>query len=182
VATLIDVFTRNWWLWLARGVFAVAFGVMAFALPELTLRVLVLLFGVYAVADGLTAFWLGAVARTWGLLLLGVLAIAAGIFTFVRPEITALALLYLIAGWAIVRGVFEILTAIELRKVLSNEWLLALAGVCSIAFGVLLAVNREAGALAVVWIIGTYATLIGLLVIVLAFRLRAFVRRLEKFA
>lgn len=180
--SILDLFTRNWWLWLARGLFGVAFGVMAFALPELTLRVLVLLFGIYAVADGLTALWLGAVARAWWLLALGVLAIAVGIFTFFRPEITAVALLYLIAGWAIARGIFEMVTAIELRKVISDEWLLALAGVLSIVFGVMLAANREAGALAVVWIIGAYAALAGGVMIVFAFRLRALIRRIEQFA
>lgn len=180
MATLIlDVLRRSWWLWLARGVFAIAFGVMAFAQPELTLKVLVLLFGIYAVADGLTAVWLGAAVRAWWVLLLGVVAIAAGIVTFIRPEITAVALLSLIAGWAIVRGIFEIVTAIELRKVLSNEWLLALAGVLSIACGVMLAANREAGALAVVWIIGAYATAVGVVMVIFAFRLRALIRGMQ---
>jgi uncharacterized membrane protein HdeD (DUF308 family) len=179
---ILDLFARNWWLWLARGIFAVAFGVMAFALPELTLQVLVLLFGIYAVADGVTALWLGAVTRAWWLILLGVLAIGAGIATFIRPEITAVALLYLIAAWAIARGIFEIVTAIELRKVIDNEWLLALAGAISIAFGFMLAANREAGALAVVWIIGAYATAVGAVIIILAFRLRALIRRIKQSA
>jgi uncharacterized membrane protein HdeD (DUF308 family) len=139
----------------------------------------VLLFGIYAVADGLTALWLGAVVRAWWVLLLGVVAIAAGIFTFIRPEITAVALLYLIASWAIVRGIFEIVTAIELRKVISNEWLLGFAGVLSIALGVMLAANREAGALAVVWIIGAYISVVGLVMVVFAFRLRALMRRMQ---
>jgi uncharacterized membrane protein HdeD (DUF308 family) len=176
---ILDLLNRSWWLWLARGVFAIAFGVIAFALPELTLRVLVLLFGIYAVADGLTALWLGAAMRAWWLLLLGVGAVAAGIFTFIRPEITAVALLYLIASWAIVRGIFEVVTAIELRKVISNEWLLGFAGVLSIVFGVMLAANREAGALAVVWIIGAYASVVGVVMVVFAFRLRALIRRMQ---
>jgi uncharacterized membrane protein HdeD (DUF308 family) len=178
-ALILDVFTRNWWLWLARGLFAIAFGVMGLAQPELTLKVLVLLFGIYAVADGLAALWLGAAVRAWWVLLLGVVAIAVGVFTFIRPEITAVALLYLIASWAIVRGIFEVVTAIELRKVISNEWLLAIGGVLSIVCGVMLAANREAGALAVVWIIGAYATLVGVVMVVFAFRLRGLVRRMQ---
>jgi uncharacterized membrane protein HdeD (DUF308 family) len=180
--TLLDVFERHWWLWLLRGVFAVAFGVMAFTLPELTLKALVLLFGIYALVDGLAAIGLGVAARAWWLLLLGAIGVFVAVSTFVRPDITAVALLYLIAGLAIARGVFEIVTAIELRKLLSNEWLLALSGVLSIAFGVVLAANRETGALAVIWIVGAYAVATGILILVLAFRLRALIQRLEKFA
>ena len=180
--SLLDFFKRHWWLWLLRGVFAIAFGVMAFALPGLTLQALVLLFGIYAVADGVAAVWFGAVARAWWLLVLGVVAIGVGVSTFMRPDITAVALLYLIAALAVARGVLEIITAIELRKLLNNEWLLVLSGVLSIAFGALLAANLEAGALAVVLIIGAYAVAIGVLMVALALRLRAFVRRVEKFA
>jgi uncharacterized membrane protein HdeD (DUF308 family) len=180
--SFLEAFTRNWWVLLVRGVFAVLFGVLAFWMPGITLATLVLLYGAYAFVDGITALWVGGRARAGWFVLGGVLGVAAGILTFVYPGITAMALLYVIAAWAIVRGVLEIATAIELRKVMSNEWLLALAGVLSIVFGLALVANPAAGALAVVWIIGAYALVFGLIMIVLAFRLRGLPGRLQRLA
>jgi uncharacterized membrane protein HdeD (DUF308 family) len=177
-----DAFARNWWVLLIRGILAVLFAVMAFTLPGLTLVTLVLLYGVYALADGLTALFVGGSARAWWLLLAGVLGVIISICTFIYPGITAVALLYLIAAWAIVRGVFEIVTAIQLRREISNEWLLIIAGILSIIFGVALVANPAVGALAVVWIIGAYAFVFGLMMIVLAFRLRGLWGHQEKLA
>jgi uncharacterized membrane protein HdeD (DUF308 family) len=180
--SILESFAKNWWVLLIRGILAVLFGIMAFTLPDLTLVTLVLLYGVYAFADGLTAIFVGGSARAWWFVLLGVLGVIVGVFTFIYPGITAVALLYLIAAWAVVRGVFEIVTAIKLRKEISNEWLLVIAGVLSVLFGVALVANPAAGVLAVVWIIGTYAFIFGLMMIVLAFRLRGLSGRSEKFA
>jgi uncharacterized membrane protein HdeD (DUF308 family) len=180
--SILDAFARNWWVLLIRGILAVLFAVMAFTLPGLTLVTLVLLYGVYALADGLTALWVGGRASAWWFALLGILGVIVGVFTFIYPGITAVALLYLIAAWAVVRGVFEIVTAIHLRREINNEWMLIIAGIISIIFGVALAANPAAGALAVVWIIGAYAFIFGLMMIVLAFRLRGLPGRLEKFA
>jgi uncharacterized membrane protein HdeD (DUF308 family) len=180
--SILEAFVRNWWVLLIRGILAVLFGIMAFTLPDLTVVTLVLLYGVYAFADGLTAIFVGASARAWWFVLLGVLGVGVGIFTFIYPGITAVALLYLIAAWAVVRGVFEIVTAIQLRKEISNEWMLIIAGILSVLFGVALVAKPAAGALAVVWIIGTYAFIFGLMMIVLAFRLRGLSGTMEKFA
>ena len=74
--------------------------------------------------------------------------------------------------WAIVRGVFEILAAFHLRRELRNEWLLALNGVLSVVLGVVLIVAPGAGALAVLWLIGSFAIVVGILMIALGFRLK----------
>jgi len=101
-----------------------------------------------------------------------VVGIAAGIFTFVQPGVTAIALLMLIAVWAIVHGVFEISAAIRLRKEIQNEWLLILSGLLSVAFGALMILNPGAGALAVLWILGAFSVAYGVLLVVLAFKLK----------
>jgi hypothetical protein len=71
----------------------------------------------------------------------GVVGIAAGLFAFLWPDITMLVLLYLIAAWMVVAGLLEVAAAIVLRRELRGEWLLALAGIRSLAFGVLLTVR-----------------------------------------
>ncbi|MGH2522060.1 MAG: HdeD family acid-resistance protein, partial [Anaerolineales bacterium] len=140
--------------------------------------VLVLLFGAYALVDGLFALITGLTRygespRWWVFLIEGLVGIAAGILTFVWPGLTGVILLYLIAGWAIFTGVFEVVAAIRLRKEIDNEWLLALGGVASVIFGVLLVLRPAAGALAVVWLIGAYALIFGALLVALGLRLRS---------
>jgi uncharacterized membrane protein HdeD (DUF308 family) len=174
---MLIVFTSSWWALALRGLAAVIFGILAFIWPHITLTALVFLFGAYALIDGVLAIIAGIkshgeVNRWWLLLIEGILSVAAGIFAFVAPPITAFILLILIASWAIVTGAFEIGAAIQLRKYIKGEWLLALSGVISILFGAALLYNPVAGALAVVWIIGAYAIVFGVMLIALGFRLR----------
>ena len=149
----------NWWALVLRGVVAILFGVMTFIWPQITLATLVFLFGAYAIVDGVFAIVAGVrapreFARWWVLLIEGILSVIAGLIAFAVPGITALLLLGLIAGWAIITGVIEIVAAVQLRKEIQGEWLLALGGITSILFGVLLLLNPGAGALAVLWLIG----------------------------
>lgn len=176
---ITNAFASYWWVLLLRGIFAVLFGIMAFAWPGLTLVTLVLLYGAYALVDGLTALWVGGRGRAWGFVLLGLLGVFVGVYTFLYPGLTAVVLLYFIAAWAIMRGVFEIVTAIQLRKEISNEWMLITGGVISIIFGAALFFNPAAGALAMVWLIGIYALVFGVVIIMLALRLRSLPQRLE---
>ena len=177
---IVDVamLSRNWWLVALRGVAGILFGLLTLVAPGISLAALVLLYGAYAFADGLLAI-VSAVRRhgagnRWGLLLLeGLVGIAAGVLTVIWPGITALVLLYLIAAWALLTGILEIAAAIRLRKVISGEWLLALSGVASVAFAVVLMLFPGAGALAVVLWIGAYAFVFGVLLIALGFRLRS---------
>jgi len=177
ILAMLDAFSGNWQALLLRGILAVLLGIVALAMPGLTLGLLVLLYGVYVLTDGIMAIWVGAKARAWWLLLAGVLGVLVGVYTFFYPGITAVALLYLIAALAVVRGIFEIVTAIRLRKEMTGEWALILAGVISVLFGLVLFTRPAAGALAMVWLIGVWALFFGLIMIILAVRLRGFRRR-----
>jgi uncharacterized membrane protein HdeD (DUF308 family) len=170
--SILGAVTSNWWVLALRGAIAILFAVCAFLWPGLTLGVLVILWGAFALFDGVAAVMAGFQARWWALVIFGVLSIAAGAYALFQPGITALALLFVIAMWAIARGIFEIAAAIALRKELSNEWLLILSGVVSIAFGLFVAMFPGAGALSVVWLIGIQALAVGILFLGLAFRLR----------
>lgn len=180
--SIVETFAHNWWLLLIRGIVAVLFGIMAFAWPGLTLVTLVLLYGAYAFVDGLTAFWVSVSTRAWGLLLFGILGVIVGIYAFLFPGITAIALLYLIAAWAFVRGIFEIVTAIQLRKEISNEWVLILSGIISMIFGIVLVANPGSGALALVLVIGAFALVFGVLMIILSFRIKGMANRFGRLA
>lgn len=174
---MTDTLARNWWAVGLRGLCALLFGVVVFFWPGISLLMLVLLFGAYTLLDGVFAIVSTVRAaksqkRWWLFLLQGITGIIVGIAAVIWPGITALVLLYLIAAWAIVTGVFEIVAAVQLRKEIEGEWLLALSGIASVVFGVLLVGFPGAGALAVVWIIGAYSMLFGILLMILAFRLR----------
>jgi len=169
---------RNWWMVALRGAFAILFGLLTIAWPQLTVVVLVALFGAWALLDGISAFiaaWRSAEAKQtwWPFLVTGVLGVGAAIVTWVWPQITALSLLYVIAVWAIASGALQIAAAIRMRKVITNEFWLALAGVGSVVFGLLVLVFPGAGAIGIAWAIGWYAILFGILLVMLGFRLRS---------
>jgi uncharacterized membrane protein HdeD (DUF308 family) len=180
-SALLAALAENWWLLLLRGLAAIAFGVIAFFWPDITLVALTYLFGAYALVDGVVAIWAafnapGDAGPRWWLGLSGVVSILAGLAAFFYTGITTLVLLMFIAVWAIIIGVVQIWGAIELRKIFDDEWLLGLTGVLSIVFGVILIAKPGAGALALVWVIGWFAIVFGSLYTALAFRLRTFKR------
>jgi len=179
-----EILQRSWWFVLIRGLAALVFGVLSFANPAVSLATLVLLAGCYLLVDGAIGVWLGLSSRKrnddwWVLLLWGLAGIAAGILTFTAPGLTALALLFYIAAWAVVTGVLQIIAAVRLRKEISGEWSMGLAGVVSVGFGLFLMARPDAGALAVLWAIASYALMLGLILIVLAFKVRGLGRKLS---
>ncbi|HJY53844.1 MAG TPA: HdeD family acid-resistance protein, partial [Candidatus Udaeobacter sp.] len=159
---LLETLKHHWWVPVLRGVVAIIFGIMAFAYPGLTLAVLVILFGAWVLVDGIFRI-IGAIGHRssdpdWGWqLVIGILGIIIGFLTFHAPAITALALVIYIAAWALMIGVSEIVIAIKLRQEIKGEWFLILMGVVSILFAIMLLWNPLPGALALVWLIASYA-------------------------
>ena len=166
-ASLLHALAKNWWLEVLRGVAAIIFGILAFAWPGITLLTLVLFWGAYALIDGVLAIVAaikgGSPMPRWWLAIVGVTGLVAGALTFLMPGLTALVLLTFIAVWAIVLGIMEIYGAIKLRKEIEGEWFLILNGAMSVLFGILLLWRPMTGALAVVWIIGGYAIILGII-------------------
>ncbi|HEY2887637.1 MAG TPA: HdeD family acid-resistance protein [Candidatus Limnocylindrales bacterium] len=175
---MLNLLARNWWLIEIRGVAAVAFGVLAFLWPGLTLVVLVTLFAAYMLIDGIALLvsLRRAEPATTGhrltVALMGVLGVAIGIATIFVPGITALALLYLVAFWAITLGATQVVAAIRLRQEISGELWLVIGGVVTVLFGVYLLVFPGAGLLSLVWLVGIWAIVFGITSMVVAWRLR----------
>jgi uncharacterized membrane protein HdeD (DUF308 family) len=168
---------RNWWVFVLRGVVAILFGVLAFIRPGITIEVLVLLFAFWALFDGIFALISSVGAAEahepwWPLVLIGLLGIAAGIVTLKWPGITALALLLVIAYWSILRGILEIVAAVRMRNLIQGEGWFILGGIASITFGVLLIIYPGSGLLAVIWLVGLYAVIFGISLLMLGFRLK----------
>jgi uncharacterized membrane protein HdeD (DUF308 family) len=173
-----NLLSRSWWMLALHGTAALLFGVLAWIWPGITMFWLVVFFAAYALLVGVSSVVAAINNRKtandwWLLLLLGLAGIGAAVITVFHPALTTLVLVLLIGANALVTGVLEIALGIRLRKTIRNEWLLILTGVISIAFGVLVLLFPGAGALAMVWLIGSYATFTGVLLLALAFRVRA---------
>jgi uncharacterized membrane protein HdeD (DUF308 family) len=171
---VLELLSRRWHLVVLRGVVAVLFGILAIAWPEITVLSLALLFGVYTLLDGITSIVMGigqGTDRVY-MITLGVLGVVAGAIALIWPQITVIVLLVIIAVWAIFAGVMQIAAAIRLRKVIRNEWFLAVSGIVALVLGLLLIVQPAEGAIALVIAIATFAIAWGVILVVLGFRLR----------
>lgn len=169
---------RPWWVAALRGVIAILFGIAAVTLPNITLLSLVILFSFYALSAGAVSIY-GAIKNRrqddhwWLPLMWGLLSVGVGIAALFNTGITVLVLVFLMGAYALMTGALDIVMAIRLRKTIQGEWLLALSGVVSIIFGLLIFMFPGAGILTLVWMVGFYVTFTGVLLISLAFRLKA---------
>ncbi len=167
---------RNWWLVALRGVMAILFGILAFAAPGAFVLSLVLFFAAYMLVDGVFGIWsaLRAAQRheRWGFLLLeGVIDIAVGVAAFLVPAAAVWAFVLLVAVWALLSGGLMIAAAFNLH-LHYGRWWLGLGGVVSLLFGLALLVNPGISALVLTWWLGGYAVAFGIMLLVLAFKLR----------
>jgi uncharacterized membrane protein HdeD (DUF308 family) len=166
-----------WWLVLIRGVLAVIFGLYALFSPAAALLALVFVFGFYAIMDGVAALVVGFQHRRtshWGWhVVQGVVSVLAGLIALFWPGPTIFAFLIIIAVWSIVLGVTEIVEAFTARRHGSSSWVwLLVGGIVAILFGIVLIVSPTAGALTLLWVIGAFALVFGVVHVVWAFRLR----------
>lgn len=168
---------KYWWVFLLRGIIALLFGFIAFAFPGITLASLVIVIGAYMFVDGALALWAAltgqsAIENRWLLGLQGLLGLGVGILTFVMPGVTAIGLLVFVVAWALAIGALQIVAAIVLRKEIVGEFWLGLSGVLSILFAIYVMVNPERGAIAIIWVIGTYAIIAGAMLVLFSLRIK----------
>ena len=169
---------EHWWSPVLRGLLAIVVGIIALALPGITVGALVILFGAYVLIDGIAAFIAAfrssRAHERWGMLLLeGLAGIVTAAITVIWPPLTALVLVYLIGAWALVTGVLEVAAAIKLRQFIAGEWLLALSGIASLLFGILVLAMPLAGALAIAMLVGVYSLAFGFILVGFGIRLRS---------
>ena len=162
-----ESFAGRWWGVLLRGIIAIAFGILAFAWPMVTIGVLAVLFGCFALVDGVFSL-LSAIGggrygeQRWMLVFEGVVGIWAGVLALRAPVFTAVALVLFISIWAMATGFLRIVAAIRLRSAISGEVWLALSGVLSVLFALMLMLRPAIGAITLVWAIAGYALIMGI--------------------
>ena len=169
---------KHWWQIALRGFLALIFGILVLARPDVALFIFAYIFGAYAFVDGIFTlvaavnYKAGAGRRTW-LFIRGIAGIVVGLITFFWPAITALALVILIAAWALVTGVMELVFAFRANQDSAIRWMFAISGILSLILGALMVAQPLIGALVIAVVIGAYAVLAGILLIILGFRLRS---------
>lgn len=168
---------QNWWAIALRGVFSIVFGAIALLLPGVAIASLVLVFAAYMLVDGVFAIIAAVRAarrhERWGLLILeGIVDFIAGAIALVWPVITILSFVLLMAAWAIVSGGLLLAAAFRLH-IAHGRWLMALGGIVSVVWGILLVFSPFIGAIVITWWLGAYALVFGGALLALAFRLRS---------
>jgi uncharacterized membrane protein HdeD (DUF308 family) len=173
-----------WKVTALRGALAIAFAVVILIWPSIGLSALLALFGAFALVSGIAtiagAFNLPTRAgqRAW-LVVDGLLGVAVGVVVFVWPDLSALGLLYAIAAWAIAMGIFEMSLGFVLPIGGRRSLLVALGGLFSIAFGVIMFAHPGAGAVALLALIAAFAVVTGVMQVAFALELRRVVAELE---
>lgn len=175
----------NWKMFVLRGVIALGIGVLAWLLPAEAVMALTLVFGAFAFADGVFALWAGftnlRAGERWGWLIVsGLLGIATGVVVVLSPFVATLVMAVflwsMVSFWAVVTGAAQIAAAIRLRKEIEGEWVLGLSGVISVVLGAavlwFMLTAPEGGILALGWMLGLYAILFGILMILLGLKLK----------
>jgi len=155
---------------IVRGVLAVIVGIIAIAWPGVTILALVILFAIYAfmaaALQAVRAFSSGSAGPVLGHLLLGLTDLAAGIVALAWPGPTALVLVVILAIWAFIGGFFELFAAFGSGETAGTRAMFILAGLVSIAFGVVVAVRPGIGAVTLALLFGLYSLFYGVSLIV----------------
>jgi uncharacterized membrane protein HdeD (DUF308 family) len=174
---------RTWWVFLIGGLASVLFGILAFVNPGIALLVLAIFFVAAILVDGVFNV-VGSIQNRdkdgwWLMLLIGLLGIGIGAYALLNWPVGILLFVFLFALEAILLGVFLLMLGYKVRKLTSREWILYATGALSILFGVLVVARPDAGSLTIVYMIATWAIVIGALKLAFAFRIRKLPEALE---
>lgn len=150
---------------LLRGVLAIIVGVVAISWPGVTVLALVILFAVYAFIDAglqtMRAFGGRGAGSVLGHLLLALVDVVAGIVALAWPGVTALALVLIVAIWAFASGLAEIFAAFRRGETAGTRALFILAGLVSVAFGIVLSARPGIGAVSLALLFGLFSLVYG---------------------
>jgi uncharacterized membrane protein HdeD (DUF308 family) len=172
---MIENLQKNWWLIALRGVLAILFGLLALFSPYIVVFSLITFFAFFAILSGVfivTLAFLGEIDNRVLRIIEGLIFIVTGAVVLLNPVSAVGGIMIFIAAWAIVSGLLQIIGAIRMRKIITNEWYMIFSGVISIIFGVILAANLITGAGVLVMVFGVYAILSGLFTLLLSFKVK----------
>lgn len=166
------------WIWaVVRGVLAIIFGIIALVAPLTTAAALALVIGIFAIVDGIIDL-IDAVRHrgTQGVgfrVFLGIVSLLFGLVILIWPGKTLAFMVILVAIWSIVIGVLQIIASIGIRKESGSAWVWGvISGALGVVFGILVLVWPGIGLVSLIWLIGIWAIVFGIALIVLGVQVR----------
>ena len=176
---MLAVAARQWWVLVLQGILGILFGVLAILFPGIALVTLAYLFAAWAIVSGVSQLVEGyrvaeARGRSWPFAVMGVVSIAAGILAALIPGITVLGLVLLLGSWLVILGALMVYTAWRIRREVTGEWILALAGIAQLIVGVIVLFMPVIGMVLTVALVATWSIIGGITALMLGFRLRQF--------
>jgi uncharacterized membrane protein HdeD (DUF308 family) len=181
---MLRILTKSWWVLVLRGVLAILLGVLALANPGITAATLVLWIAIFLTVDGALAL-VTTIARwkeredKWLHVAEGVLSIVLGFLILRAPDLTLFLVVLYVAVWSIMSGVARLAMAIQLRKEIEGEFWLGLSGVLSIAFGILVIAQPGIGLATIMWMLGLFLILAGVVLIALGLKVRKLAGKID---
>ena len=174
---MLEAAARYWWVLALQGVLGILFGVLAIIYPDIALATLAYIFAAWALIAGVSQVAEGfrvaeARGRSWPFAVSGVASIVAGIIALVVPGITILGLILVLGYWLVIQGIMEVYAAWRIRAEVTNEWILALAGIARVVIGVIILAIPYFGAVLTVSFLAVSAIFAGLAALSMGWRLR----------
>ncbi len=171
------------WVFLLRGITAVSLGLMALFYPGLTITPLVYALGLYILVEGLLSIFAALVtlAGQWAFLIEGIVALVLTFFVLLGstigsmlwPGVTAVMVVFYVGAWGLVTGISKVIASARLRTKIKGVGVLGLSGGVSILFGLIFFLRSEAGIMAMTWLVGVYAMILGILLILVGIKTRS---------
>jgi uncharacterized membrane protein HdeD (DUF308 family) len=172
---------RTWWALVLRGLFALAMGIFIFARPLDSVATLALVIALWALFAGVVetvhALELRSVMKHWWILLLsGLVGIGFGIAALdYYPALSLTFAVVWVAWWLMLTGVLGISAALMQRTLGAHWGWNAAFGVLSVIAGVYALLAPPVTLVALMGLIGGFAIVIGIALLVGAFRIRSVV-------
>jgi len=180
----VDILYRSWWSYVVRGVLALIFGILFIAYPGATLKTFITILGIFLVIDGLVNVVRSIVfifqKELWGWTLVwGIVGLLLGAILIKHTEFTLGFVAVLAAIWIIIMGIAEIAVAVDMPPN-SGRGFLAVFGVISLAFGIVILTWTAGTVYALMVVLGIYLLLMALLDFIISVYVLRFQRREEK--
>jgi uncharacterized membrane protein HdeD (DUF308 family) len=168
---------KIWIFAIIRGVLAIIFGLIALFSPIATALALAIVIGAYAIVNGV--FDIIEAIRHRGSssmvlrIVLGAVSILFGTLVLLWPGISLAILVIMVGIWAIIIGILQIMSSVRHRAIPNSGWVWGIiGGALSILFGILVLIWPGTGVVSIIWIIGIWAIVWGITLIVLGVQLR----------
>lgn len=171
----MGLLNAHWADFLLRGIIGIAFGLILFFYPGLSLAIFTKIFAAFAFVVGLISLLQSVTikdGRWWIRIIEGLIGIAAAAAVIVWPGLTLAMFGLILAFYWIITGMLDVSVAIVARKIIHGEWLLIAGGILSVVVGAILLVHPLAGVVALAQVIGLFNVAFGIILVLLAIKLK----------